>query len=490
MKTLSLNEYSALLPESTALFCDLYEFTMCNGYYELGMKDTIAYFDLFFRKVPDGGGFAIMAGLSQLIDYLRRFKFSADDISFLRDTGKFSEGFLDYLKNLRFTCDVWAVPEGTPVFPGEPLVTVRGPIIEAQLIETMSLTFINHQTLIATKANRIVRAAAGRRVLEFGARRAHGLSAALFGARAAYIGGCDCSSLTAAEHIVGVPSAGTMAHSWVQSFDDELTAFRAYAKLYPDSCVLLVDTYDTLGSGLPNAITTFKELAERGYRPGGIRIDSGDITYLSKRARKMLDAAGFPECDILASNSLDEVIVQDMLMQGADVDCFGIGERLITASSDPILGCVYKLVAMENTEGDIIPKIKLSDNVSKITLPFFKQAWRLFDYDTGKAIADVVAMHHETIDDSKPYELFDPEYIWKRKTVERFIARRLTTRIFEDGQCVYTSPDTGEIRRYCRGQVSTLWDEVTRMQNPHGYYVDLSQELYDSRESLIKQARK
>ena len=483
---MSLNRHFASPPESLALFCDLYEFTMSNGYYELGMKDSIAYFDLFFRKVPDGGGFAVMAGLSQLIDYLRDFEFSSEDISFLRENGSFSEGFLSYLQELRFSCDVWAVPEGTPVFPGEPLVTVRGPIIEAQLIETMALMCINHQTLIATKANRIVRAAAGRRVLEFGARRAHGPSAALYGARAAYIGGCDATSLTSAGQAFGMPCSGTMAHSWVQSFDSELEAFRAYSKLYPDGCVLLVDTYDTLGSGIPNAITVFKELAERGLRPGGIRIDSGDITYLSKRARKMLDAAGFPECDILASNSLDEIIVQDMLLQGADVDCFGIGERLITASSDPVLGCVYKLVAMEDAEGNIIPKIKLSDNVSKITVPFFKQAWRLFDYDTGKAIADVVAMHHETIDDSKPYELFDPEYVWKRKTVERFIARRLTTRIFDGGECVYTSPEPSEIRAYCRGQVATLWDEVTRMQNPHGYYIDLSQELYDGREHLIK----
>ncbi len=469
------------------MLTDFYEITMANGYFQNGIKEKTVYFDMFFRKVPDNGGFAIMAGVEQLIRYLKNLKFYDKDIEYLRSKKLFSEEFLLYLKDFKFRCDVWAVPEGTPIFPNEPVITVRGPVIEAQLVETMILLTINHQSLIATKANRIVRAAQGRGVMEFGSRRAQGYDGAIYGARAAYIGGCVGTACTIAERDFGIPAIGTMAHSWIQIFPSELEAFRAYALNYPDGCTFLVDTYNVLKSGVPNAIKIFNEVVvPKGFRPKGIRIDSGDITYLSKEARKMLDDAGFPDCKIVASNSLDEFIIRDILMQGARVDLFGVGERLITSESEPVFGGVYKLAAVEEN-GGIVPKIKLSENVGKITNPGFKQVWRLFDKETGKAIADVLAAGDESIDEDKPYELFDPEYTWKRKTVTNFYMKRLLARIFDKGICVYESPGLEDIRNYCKEQIDTLWEEVKRFENPHKYYVDLSKPLWDMKNSLLEQ---
>ena len=471
------------------MLTDFYELTMANGYFKNGFKDIVAYFDMFFRKVPDDGGFVIMAGVEQLVEYLSDLKFTKEDIEYLRGKG-FNEEFLDYLANFKFACDVWAVPEGTPIFPGEPIVKVKGPVIQAQFVETMILLCINHQSLIATKANRVSRAAQGRAVMEFGSRRAQGADGAIYGARAAYIGGCAGTACTITDEMFGVPALGTMAHSWVQLFDSELDAFKAYAREYPDSCTLLVDTYNVLKSGIPNAIKTFDEvLAPMGKRPKGIRIDSGDITYLSRKARKILDEAGYPDCAIVASNSLDEYIIRDMLLQGAKVDSFGVGEKLITSSSSPVLGGVYKLCAVEK-DGEIIPKIKLSENVQKITTPGNKRAYRLFDKESGKAIADVIALASETIDENKPYELFDPDYTWKRKTVENFAVRELLEPLFSKGKCVFEKKSIDEIKKYCAEQVDTLWDEVTRFENPHNYYVDLSQPLWDlKREMLSKNGK-
>lgn len=469
------------------MLADFYELTMANGYFENGLKDKIAYFDMFFRKVPDNGGVAIMAGVEQMIQYLQNLKFEDEDIEFLRSKKIFSDQFLEYLRNFSFTCDVWAIPEGTPIFPNEPIITVRGPSIEAQFIETMILLIVNHQSLIATKANRLVRAAQGRAVMEFGSRRAQGYEAAILGARAAYIGGCVGTACTIADRDYGIPAVGTMAHSWIQMFPNELEAFRTYARTYPDNCTFLVDTYNVLKSGVPNAIKVFKEeVVPRGYRPKGIRIDSGDIAYLSKGARKMLNEAGFPDCKIVATNSLDEYIIRDVLLQGAEIDAFGVGERLVTSKSDPIFGGVYKLTAVED-EGRTIPKIKLSENVSKITNPGFKQVYRLFDRENGKAIADVVTLADEEIDDTKPYEIFAPEHTWKRKTITNFYAKRLLVKVFEQGKCVYNSPNLKTIRDYCKEQINTLWDEILRFENPHNYYVDLSYPLWEIRNKLLKQ---
>lgn len=474
------------MDRNLTLLTDFYEITMANGYLKNGLGDTIAVFDMFFRKVPDHGGFAIMAGVEQLISYLKSLTFSEEDLEFLKNKG-FCDEFIQYLRHFHFSCDVWAVPEGTPIFPGEPIVTVKGPMIEAQFIETMVLLTINHQSLIATKANRIVRAAQERSVMEFGSRRAQGYDAAFYGARAAYIGGCSGSACTLTERAYGIPALGTMAHSWIQMFDSELEAFCAYAREYPHNCTFLVDTYNTLKSGIPNAIEAFRrELLPRGCRPKAVRIDSGDITYLSKKARKMLDEAGFPDCDIIASNSLDEYIIRDMLLQGAKVDSFGVGERLITAASDPVFGGVYKLSAVEKN-GVLEPRIKLSENVSKITNPCAKKVWRLLDRTSGKAIADVVTLEEEIIDDSNPYEIFDPEYTWKRKTVDHFIARPLLVKLFDKGRCVYDSPGIEEIKAYCEEQVSILWEEVKRFENPHHYYVDLSTKLWNEKQRLIAQ---
>lgn len=467
------------------MLTDFYELTMANGYFKNGFKDTIAYFDMFFRTIPDGGGYVIMAGVEQLVDYFRNLSFSKEDIDYLRGKG-FSEDFLDYLANFRFACDVWTVPEGTPIFPGEPIVKVKGPVIQAQFVETMVLLTINHQSLIATKANRVVRAAQGRAVMEFGSRRAQGFDGAVYGARAAYIGGCAGTACTISDEMFGTPALGTMAHSWVQLFDSEYDAFKAYAEEYPDACTLLVDTYNVLHSGVPNAIKVFDEvLAPMGKRPKGIRIDSGDIAYLSRKARKMLDDAGYPDCSIVASNSLDEYIIRDMLLQGAKVDSFGVGERLITSSSSPVLGGVYKLCAVEK-DGEIIPKIKLSENVQKITTPGNKRVYRLYDRESGKAAADLITLASETVDDSRPYELFDPDFTWKRKTLTNYTARELLEPLFRKGECVYKERNIEEIKSYCREQIDTLWDEVTRFENPHNYYVDLSQQLWNVKHELLR----
>ena len=464
---------------------DLYEMNMANGIFNSDMRDTVAYFDMFFRRVPDEGGFAIMAGLEQLIEYFNNLSFTQNDIKYLRSLNLFSEDFLEYLSNFKFECDVWAVPEGTPIFPKEPIVTVRGPAMQAFMVETMVLLTINHQSLIATKANRIVRAAQGRAVMEFGARRAHGYDASYYGARAAIIGGCMGTSVVKTAMDFGVKPSGTMAHSWVQLYDDEYTAFKTYAQRYPDSCTLLIDTYNVLKSGVPNAIRVFDEvLKPLGHRPKGVRIDSGDITYLTKKVRKMLDDAGYPDCRIVVSNSLDEYLIRDMIMQGAKADIFGVGERLITASSEAVFGGVYKLAAVEKN-GEIIPKIKISENTAKITIPGVKIPWRLYDRESGKCIADVITLNHEKIDDTKPYEIFDPIHTWKKKTVENFEARKLQVKIFEKGKQVYASPSVTEIADFCKSQISLLWDEVTRFEKPHTYYVDLSQDLWNQQQELL-----
>ncbi len=485
-----MNRPNYFVRDNLSALTDFYELTMGCGYFDEGMEDVVAYFDMFFRSIPDDGGFAIMAGVEQIIEYLKNLSFNDNDIEFLRSKNIFSENFLSYLRNFKFCCDVWAVPEGTPIFPSEPIVTVRGPVIQAQLIETMILLTINHQSLIATKTNRIVRAAQGRPVMEFGSRRAQGYDGAVYGARAAFIGGCCGTACTLSDQAFGIPALGTMAHSWIQVFDNELEAFKAYARRYPKSCTLLVDTYNVLKSGIPNAIRTFdEELVPLGLRPVGIRIDSGDITYLTKRARKMLDEAGYPDCKITASNSLDEYIIRDMIAQGAQIDNFGVGERLITASSDPVFGGVYKLCAVEKN-GKVVPRIKISENVSKITNPDFKKVWRLYDKETGKAIADVITKHDEVIDDSKPYEIFSPEHTWKRKLVENFVAKPLLVQLFDKGKCVYNSPSVEEIKTFCQQQIDTLWDEVTRFENPHSYYVDLSQALWDEKQELLSKSSK
>ena len=468
------------------MLCDFYELTMGNGYLEHDMQDRITYFDVFFRSVPDDGGYAIAAGLEQIIDYIENLHFSDEDIAYLRSRKLFSEAFLDYLKDFRFTGDIWAVPEGTPVFPREPLITVRAPAIQAQLVETYLLLQINHQSLIATKASRICRAANGRTVLEFGSRRAQGADGAILGARAAYIGGCAGTACTISDELYGVYAGGTMAHSWVQMFDSELDAFRAYCQTYPDNATLLVDTYNSLQSGVPNAIRAFNEvLRPKGITHCGIRFDSGDIAYLTKKARKMLDDAGWPDCKITVSNALDERLIAGLLRQGAQVDSFGVGERLITARSEPVFGCVYKLVAVEDKDGNVVPKIKISENVGKITNPHFKKVYRFFGNDTGKAIADYLCVYDETVDDSRDLEIFDPQATWKRKKVYNFTAKELLVPIFKNGELVYQLPKLDEIQKYCAEQVDTLWDEVKRFDNPHTYYVDLSQKLWDIKDRLL-----
>ena len=473
------------------MLCDFYELTMAYGYFEKGYKERITYFDVFYRQCPDGGGFAIAAGLEQIIDYIQELHFSEEDIQYLRERNLFSEEFLNYLANFKFTGDIWAIPEGTPVFPKEPILTVRAPAIEAQLIETFLLLSINHQSLIATKANRVVRAADGRTVLEFGSRRAQGADAAILGARAAYIGGCNGTACTISDQLFGVKAGGTMAHAWVQMFDTEYEAFKKYVELYPHNATLLVDTYNTLKSGVPNAIRAFNEvLKPLGITKCGIRLDSGDMTYLSKKARQMLDEAGWTECQISVSNSLDEYIIQDILRQGAKIDMFGVGERLITAKSEPVFGGVYKLVAVENEDGTVQPKIKISENVGKITTPHYKKLYRFFGNDTGKDIADYLCVYDETVDDTHDLEIFDPDATWKRKNVYNFTAKELQVPIFKNGELVYKCPSLDEIRTYCLEQVDKLWDEVKRFDNPHTYYVDLSQKLWDIKYGLLKQNSK
>ena len=472
------------------MLCDFYELTMGNGYFRNGYKDRITYFDVFFRKVPDQGGFAIAAGLEQLIDYIENLHFSEEDIAYLRGRSLFCEEFLDYLRNFRFTGDIYAIPEGTPVFPREPLVVVRAPSIEAQLIETFTLLTINHQSLIATKANRICRAANGRTVLEFGSRRAQGADAAIIGARAAYIGGCAGTACTISDQLYGVPAGGTMAHAWVQMFDTEYEAFKTYCETYPTNATLLVDTYNTLKSGVPNAIRAFNEvLRPMGISKCGIRLDSGDMAYLSQKARKMLDEAGWTECQISVSNSLDERLIQNLFLQGAQIDMFGVGERMITAKSEPVFGGVYKLTAVENDKGEIIPKIKCSENVEKITIPHFKKVYRLYNRDNGKAIADYMTVHDEVVDENEPLMLFDPYATWKTKNVCNFEARELLVPVFLNGKKVYQSPTLKDIQAYCKQQVNTLWDEIKRFDNPQTYYVDLSQKLWDIQQELLRKNR-
>ncbi len=470
-----------------SLLNDFYEFTMSNGYYLEGKGEQIVYFDVFFRKVPDRGGYAICCGLDQVIDYISNLSYSEEVVDFLRQKGLFSEGFLNYLLNFKFSCDVYAVPEGTPVFPGEPILTVRGPAIQAQLLETMILLTLNHQSLIATKASRIVRAADGRGVSEFGARRAHGTAASVMGARAAYIAGCTSTSNALCDKLYGVPCSGTMAHSWVQSFPSEYEAFAAYARNYPNACVLLIDTFNVLKSGLPNAIRCFDEvLKPMGCRPVAVRIDSGDITYLSKKIRAVLDEAGYEDCKIMVSNSLDEYIIRDCINQGAKIDLFGVGERLITSRSESVFGGVYKIVAVEEEDGTVSPKIKVSENIEKITTPCFKQVYRMFAKDTGKAIADLITLHDEVIDESQSYTLFDPVHTWKKKVVSDFVAEPLLKPIFRCGQLVYEKPSTQDIRAHCLKQLDLLWDEVKRFENPHEFYVDYSEKLWNIKNDLLK----
>ncbi len=480
----------AMAERNLSMLMDFYELTMSNGYFLNGYYKKKVVFDVFYRSVPDHGGFAIAAGLEQVVEYIQQLHFSAEDIEYLRRKGGFDEGFLQYLADFRFTGDIYAVPEGTPVFPNEPILTVVAPAIEAQLIETYVLLSINHQSLIATKANRIVRAAQGRTVLEFGSRRAQGADGAIIGARAAYIGGAHGSACTLSDTMFGVPAGGTMAHAWIQMFDTEYEAFKTYCEMYPRNATLLVDTYNTLKSGIPNAIRAFKEvLIPQGITNCAIRLDSGDISYLSKKARKMLDEAGLPNCKITASNSLDEYLIRDLMMQGAQVDVFGVGERLITSKSNPVFGGVYKLVAVENDEGGFTPRIKVSENTAKITNPHFKRLWRLYDRETGKAIADELTLRDETIDDTQPHVIFDPVATWKTKEVTDFIACELQQPIFLNGELVYELPTLQEIRDYAKRQIGTLWDEVKRFEHPHLYYVDLSQKLWDCKRSLLEAAR-
>ncbi len=476
--------------ENLSMLCDFYELTMSNGYFLNGFYTRNTYFDVFFRTVPDGGGFAIAAGLEQVVHYIEQLHFDEEDIDYLRSKHIFDEKFLDYLREFKFTGDIYAVPEGTPVFPNEPILTVRAPAIEAQLIETFVLLAINHQSLIATKAKRIVRAAQGRVVLEFGSRRAQGIDGAVIGARAAYIGGCAGTACTLTDELYGVPAGGTMAHSWVQMFDSEYEAFKTYCELYPNNTTLLVDTYNTLKSGVPNAIRAFKDvLVPKGITNFAIRLDSGDIAYLSRQARKLLDEAGLSCCKITASNALDEHLICDLLMQGACIDTFGVGERLITARSAPVFGGVYKLVAVEAPDGTVIPKIKVSENTSKITNPHFKKVYRFFDNESGKALADELCVYDEVIDPDTPHTIFDPNATWKTKTLTNFTVKELHVPIFKNGKRVYDLPSIHDIQAYCTEQVNLLWDEVQRFENPHTYYVDLSRRLWDIKRLLLRDCK-
>lgn len=476
MKNISMNKCDLLF--------DFYEIAQSNGFFANGIDETVVWFDMFYRPAKELGGFCIMAGVETFAQYMKNLKFSEEDLEFLKDKGM-NDAFIEYLRNFKFICDIWAVPEGTPIFANEPVIKVHGPIIQAQMLETIILLTVNHQSLIATKANRIVRAAQGREIIEYGSRRAHGIAAALNGARSAYIGGCCETTNVSAAKQYSIPLFGSMSHTWVHMFDSEYEAFTAFAKLYPDDCVLLIDTYDTMDKGLPNAIKAFNDvLVPMNKRPKGVRIDSGDLAYLSKKIRRVLNEAGFPDCNIYACNSLDEYIIRDMLQNGARIDSFLVGERLITSASNPVMNGVYKLSAIEK-DGHIIPKIKISENVSKITTPYPKLLWRLFDNETGKAIADVLTMEDEDLSDCNEYELFDPDYTWKKKTVTDFVARQLLVRIFDNGKLVYSFPSPKDIRNYCAEQIDTLWEEVVRFEYPHNYYVDLSQKLWDKKHELI-----
>ncbi len=467
------------------LFADYNCLTTAEGLLSAGKENETVTFDMFFREIPDKGGFAVMAGLQSLCERLKDLSFDEEFLSYLDEEG-FTEQLIEYLRDFKFKCDVYAVPEGTPVFPNEPIVKVSGPALQAQLIETLLLNTVNYQTLVATKANRVCRAASGKKVVEMGARRAHGFDAAIDGARAAFIGGIDATSLLPAAKKYNIPVATMMTHGWVQLFDSELEAFKIYLEEHGDQGALLVDTYDTLGSGMKNAIEAFnKVLVPKGLRPAGVIIDSGDMTYLSKRARRMLDEAGFPDCDIYASNSLDEILIKDMINQGAKIDGFIVGEKLVTSASSPVLDGVYKLCETQKN-GEKVPAIMLSNNVSKVTTPCSKRVWRLFDMESGKAIADVLTVDSESIGDEKTYSLFDPDFTWKRKTVDNFVARELLVTVFKNGELVYNNPSLENIRAYCSEQVSSLWEEVVRFENPHRYYVDFSGKLWGIKQSMIE----
>ena len=479
---------SDVMQRNLTMLTDFYEFTMANGYLNNGIGEREVVFDMFFRRIPDGGGFAIFAGLEQVIEYMDNLVFTEQDLQYFKDKGIFCDKFIDYLRNFKFTCDVWSVREGTPIFPNEPIVTVKGPLMQAQMLETMILLSINHQTLIATKANRIVRAADGRAVVEFGSRRAQGYDAAVLGARAAYIAGCAGTACAIADRDYGIPASGTMAHSWVQVFDSEYEAFKAYAEIYPTNCTLLVDTYNVLKSGIPNAIKVFDDvLKPMGIRPKGVRIDSGDLSYLSKKARKMLDDAGYSDVMIMASNSLDEYIVRDLFAQGAKLDAFGVGENLITSKSEPVFGGVYKLAAAADSKGELISKIKVSESVEKITTPGFKKLYRFYSKDNGKALADYICLHNEEVCDDDELTIFDPNAVWKSKQMTNYVAEPLQVQVFNKGKKCYESPSIEEIRSYCKEKIDTLWDESKRFEYPHRYYVDLSQKLYDEKQRLLSE---
>ncbi|HZK29576.1 MAG TPA: nicotinate phosphoribosyltransferase [Clostridia bacterium] len=468
-----------------SMLTDFYEITMSNGYFKQGMKDTIAVFDMFFRDIPERGGLAIMAGVEQLVEYLNNIHFSEKDIAYLEQLNYFDPAFLDYLRHFEFACDVWAVPEGMPIFPGEPIVKVKGPIIQAQMIETMILLTINHQSLIATKSSRIVRAAEGRSILEFGARRAQGADASILGARAAYIAGVTGTSCTVAGELFGIPVLGTMAHSWIQAFDTEYEAFAAYATVYPDDCQLLVDTYNTLRSGVPNAIKVSKDILEpQGKRLKAIRLDSGDLAYLSIHSREMLDAAGLTDCTITVSSAIDEYLIRDLLHQGSKIDSFGVGERLITSRAEPVFSGVYKLSAIEKA-GVSEPRMKLSDNPEKVTNPGEKTVYRLYNRTTGRVEADLITLIDEQIDETKPLTIFDPLHTWKRKTLTDFRAEPILKPIFMKGVNCHNKRDIEEIRLYCQKQLDTLWDSLKRFENPQEYYVDLSQKLWSLKENFL-----
>lgn len=467
------------------MLTDLYQLTMMYGYWKSGMHDNRAVFDMFYRKTSEVTEYAIFAGLEQLIEYINQLHFDEGSLEYLSSLKLFDEGFIDMLRNLRFTGDIDSVEEGTIVFPGEPLVRVSAPIFEAQLIETALLNIINHQTLIATKSARVVQAAQGDSVLEFGLRRAQGPDAGIFGARAAIIGGCDATSNVLTGEMYGIPIKGTHAHSWVMSFPDELTAFRAYAKFFPTSCMLLIDTYDTLKSGLPNAITVFDELRAQGYEPTGVRLDSGDLAYLSREVRQRLDAAGYPNVKICASGDLDEYLIRDLKLQGACIDIWGVGTKMITSQDCPALGGVYKLCA-EVVDGRVVPKIKISENPVKITNPGVKELYRIYDKASGKAVADLIALSHERFDSAQPLTIFDPVDTWKTMTLTDYTLRNLHVPVFKAGKQVYESPSLMEIQRACKREMDTFWDQYKRLLNPHRYKVDLSDELWMLKQSLLK----
>ena len=471
------------------MMTDLYQLTMMYGYFKTGMRDNLATFDMFYRSKDATTHYAIMAGLEQLIEYLENLRFDEESLSYLRGLGIFDEDFLDELRNFEFHGDVYAVPEGTIVFPGEPLIRVTAPIFEAQLVETALLNIINHQTLIATKASRVVQAAEGGTVMEFGLRRAQGPDAGIYGARAAIIGGCKSTSNVLTGQMYNIPIAGTHAHSWVMSFPDEITAFRKYAEMFPTSCLLLVDTYDTLKSGVPNAIQVFDELRAQGHEPVGIRLDSGDLAYLSREARKMLDAAGYPNTIICASGDLDENLIRDLKLQGACIDTWGVGTKLITSEDCPSLGGVYKMSA-ETVDGRVIPKIKISENPVKITNPGVKKLWRIYDNKTGKATADLIALDYETYDTTKPLTIYDPVNTWKSMTLTDYTMKELQVKVFEGGKRVYDSPSLQEIQQHCQEDLDTFWDQYKRLLNPHRYKVDLSDSLWMLKNSMLQNYRR